>query len=106
MSNREDTLTDVKPGPTLPILVTSRPLPYLLLPVGVVLEPDGLDVSSVNADEECRRVCIPRSRNVADGGKGRTTRHQKNRKREREREGEGCRNWVKRIAASFADAYA
>lgn len=34
-----------------------------------VLEPGGLDVSSVNADEECRWVCIPRSRNVANGAK-------------------------------------
>jgi len=42
------------------------PLPYPLAePVEVALEPGGLEVSSVNADKECRRLCIPTSRNVA-----------------------------------------
>lgn len=91
-------MTDVEP---LLVLVTWRPLPYLLLLARVILEPGDLDVSSVNADEECRRVCIPRSRNVVDGAKRGEI--QKNLERERERGMQGLR---KKIATFFSGAYA
>lgn len=89
----DSTLTDVEP---LLVLVSWRPLPYLLLLARMILEPGDLDVSSVNADEECRRVCIPRSRNVVDGAK----RGRQDSKESREREREGCRDCVKKSRLS------